>query len=69
MPVITFDSDDFADSPASKLALDMDDEMDHFSDLGLNVFNGCLLMASHCQISEAAQRFGGRVGMDRSKRP
>ena len=57
-----------ADGAASWLTLDMDDEVDRFADLSLNVLKCCLLMASHDEIGEAAKGFDCGVGVDRGQR-
>ena len=46
------------------LTLDMDDEIDGFSDLSFGVGEGGLRVATHDQIGEAREGFRCRVGMN-----
>src|ERR1017187_3295356 len=64
LPVIAIQAQHFADGAASWLTLNMDDEVDSFADLSLNVLIRCLLVASHHEIGEAAKGLDCRVGMD-----
>src|ERR1035437_448974 len=69
LPVIAIQAQHFADGAASWLTLDVDDEVDGFADLSLNVLIRRLLVASHDEISEAAKGLDCRVGMDRGQCP
>ena len=68
LTVIPVQSQHFADSAASWLTLDMDDEVDGFADLSFYVLIRRLLMASHDEIRETPKGFDCGVGMDRRQR-
>lgn len=51
-------------SASAKVSLDMNDEIDRFADLSLNIFAPGLLMTSHDQIRKTTQGFGRRIGVD-----
>ena len=55
----------FADDAAAWLPLNMDDEIDGFSDLGFGVGEGGLRVAAHDEIGETAEGFLRGVGVDR----
>ena len=46
----------------------MDHEINRFADLGLDVFDRGLLVASHDQIGKSPQRFRGRIRVDCGER-
>ncbi len=62
--VVAPKSQDFTDDAAARLPLDMDDEIDCFSDLGFGVGEGGLRMVPHDQIGEAVQGLLRRVCVD-----
>lgn len=66
-PVIAQYLDDLADKPATGLALNVDNQPDALSDLGLQFFLTGLLVTACGERGETAQRLGRRVGMDGSK--
>src|SRR5208337_1979523 len=51
--VVTAKGEHFADNPAARLALDMDDEIDCISDLRFGVGESGLRVVPHDQIGEA----------------
>ena len=66
--VVSTKGQDFADNAAARLPLDMDDEINGFSDLRFGIGEGGLRVATHDQIGEASEGFLCRVGMDRRER-
>src|SRR5271166_3101886 len=68
VPVVADHSQYFADHSASWVTLNMDDEIDRFSDLSFGVGEGCLRMVPHHQIGEAMEGLFCRVGVNRSQR-
>ena len=66
--VVAAKRQDFADNAAARLPLDMDDEIDGFSDLGFGIGEGGLRVVAHDQIGEAMQGLLRRIGMDRRER-
>ena len=66
--VIAAKRQDLADDAAARLTLDMDDEIDSFSDLGFGIGERGLRVAAHHEIGETMKGFLGRVGVDRSQR-
>ena len=66
--VVSPKGQDFADNAAAILPLDMDDEINGFSDLRFGIREGRLRVATHDQIGEAREGFGCRVGVDRRER-
>ena len=68
MPVIAAQPQHFADDAAARLALDMDNVIDGFSDFGLDVLEGSLGVAAENEVRKAAQRLCGRVGVNGGKR-
>ncbi len=66
--VVSTKGQDFADNAAARLPLDMDDEINGFSDLRFGIGEGALRVAAHDQIGEAVKGFLRRVGMDRRER-
>ena len=63
-PVVALQSEHFADDAPAWLALDMDDEVNRFSDLGFYIGDGGLSVRTHDEIGEAGESLGRRVGMD-----
>ncbi len=51
--VVSAKSQHFADGAATRLALDMDNEIDRFSDLRFGVREGRLRMVAHHEIGKA----------------
>src|SRR5258707_15538519 len=66
--VVSPKGQDFADNAAALLPLDMDDEIDGFSDLRFGIRKGSLRVAAHDEIGETAKGFLCRVGMNRCQR-
>ena len=62
--VVSPKGQDFADNAAAILPLDMDDEINGFSDLRFGIREGGLRVATHDQIGEAREGFRCRVGMN-----
>jgi len=52
---------------SAKASLDVNDEIDRFADLSLDVFAPGLLMTPHYEIRKATQGFGRRIGVDCSQ--
>jgi hypothetical protein len=63
--VVAPKSQDFADDAAARLPLDMDDEINGFSDLGFGVGEGGLGVVPHDQIGETVKSFLRRISVDR----
>jgi hypothetical protein len=53
-PVIAIQSENFADHSTARLALNMDDVIDGLSDLGFNVLEGGLRVATQYEVCKAA---------------
>src|SRR5271169_1675621 len=66
--VVSPESEHFADDAARRVPLDVDDEVDGFSDLRFGVGEGGLGMAAHDQIGESLEGLLCRVGMNRGQR-
>jgi hypothetical protein len=66
--VVSTKGQDFAHNATARLPLDMDDEINGFSDLGLGIGEGGLRVATHDQIGEASKGFLCRVRMNSRKR-
>src|SRR5580692_5963622 len=67
-PVVALQSEHFADDAPPWLALDMDDEVNRFSDLRFHVGDRGLSVRTHDKIGEAGKSLGRRVGMDGGER-
>src|SRR5260370_28365576 len=66
--VVAAKRQNFADDAAAWLTLNMDNEIDGFSNLGFGIGEGGLRVIAHHQIGEAMQGLFRRVGMDRRER-
>lgn len=66
--VIAIQLEDFADDAASWLSLDLDDQIDGLSDLGLHVLKGCLGVAAEDEVRKSSERLYGRICVNRSER-
>ena len=53
--VVSTKGEDFADNAAARLPLDMDDEINRFSDLRFGIGEGGLRVVAHNQIGEAPE--------------
>src|ERR1019366_8533180 len=66
--VVSTKGQDFAHDATARLPLEMDDEINGFSDLRFGIGEGGLRVAAHDQIGEASEGFLCRVGMDGRQR-
>ena len=66
--VVAAKSEHFANDSATRLALDMDNEIDGLSDLCFGVGKGRLRVAAHHEIGKATKGLFGRVRMDCGQR-
>ena len=62
--VVSTKGQDFADNAAARSPLDVDDEINGFSDLRFGIGEGGLRVATHDQIGETTKGFLCRVGMN-----
>jgi hypothetical protein len=53
-PVVAVQFENFADHSTARLALNMDDVIDGLSDLGFNVLEGGLRVATQYEVCKAA---------------
>jgi hypothetical protein len=66
--VVSTNGQDFADNMAARLPLDMDDEINRFSDLRFGIGVGGPCVAKHDQIGERRRGFLRRIGVDGRQR-